>query len=123
MTTQPEQVLETNLVNQLVGLGHKSVVIKTEDDLLRNLKVQLEKHNKTTFTDSEFDRILIHLTKGSIFDKAKTLRDKFVLIKDNGDKTYIEFLNQDFSVCLYGFFYSVSRFSDVLSHRDALSCC
>ncbi|THV61300.1 type I restriction endonuclease subunit R [Flagellimonas alvinocaridis] len=96
MTTQPEQVLETNLVNQLVGLGHKSVVIKTEDDLLRNLKIQLEKHNKTTFTDSEFDRILMHLTKGSIFDKAKTLRDKFVLIKDNGDKKYIEFLNQDF---------------------------
>tara|TARA_R110002049_G_scaffold272440_1_gene449983 strand:+ start:14334 stop:17186 length:2853 start_codon:yes stop_codon:yes gene_type:complete len=96
MTTQPEQVLENNLVDQLIGLGHKSVVIKTETDLLKNLKVQLEKHNKTTFTDSEFDRIVIHLTKGNIFDKAKTLRDKYVLIKDNGDKAYIEFLNQDF---------------------------
>ncbi|MBD1259814.1 type I restriction endonuclease subunit R [Maribacter polysiphoniae] len=96
MTTQPEQVLENNLVSQLIGLGHKSVVIKTEGDLLKNLKVQLEKHNKTAFTDSEFDRILIHLSKGNIFDKAKTLRDKYVLIKDNGDKAYIEFLNQDF---------------------------
>lgn len=96
MTTQPEQVLENNLVSQLIGLGHKSVVIQTEGDLLKNLKVQLEKHNKTAFTDSEFDRILIHLSKGNIFDKAKTLRDKYVLIKDNGDKAYIEFLNQDF---------------------------
>jgi type I restriction enzyme R subunit len=96
MTTQPEQVLENNLVSQLIALGHKSIVIKTEDDLLSNLKSQLEKHNKTTFTPSEFDRILIHLSKGNIFDKAKTLRDKYVLQKDNGDKAYIEFLNQDF---------------------------
>jgi len=96
MTTQPEQVLENNLVSQLTTLGHKSVVIKTEDDLLSNLKAQLEKHNKTTFTASEFDRIVIHLSKGNIFDKAKTLRDKYVLQKDNGDKAYIEFINQDF---------------------------
>lgn len=96
MTTQPEQVLEHNLVNQLIGLGHKSVKIKTEDDLLINLKSQLEKHNRTTFTTSEFDRIVIHLSKGNIFDKAKTLRDKYVLQKDNGDKAYIEFINQDF---------------------------
>jgi len=96
MTTQPEQVLENNLISQLIALGHKSVVIKTEDDLLSNLKSQLEKHNKTTFTASEFDRIVIHLSKGNIFDKAKTLRDKYVLQKDNGDKAYIEFINQDF---------------------------
>jgi type I restriction enzyme R subunit len=84
LTTQPEQVLENNLVTQLVGLGHKPVTIKTETDLVSNLKTQLETHNKTTFTASEFDRILIHLTKGNIFDKAKILRDKYVLQKDNG---------------------------------------
>ncbi|PQV51778.1 type I restriction enzyme R subunit [Jejuia pallidilutea] len=96
MTTQPEQVLENNLISQLISLGHKSVVIKTEDDLLTNLKTQLEKHNKTTFTASEFERIVIHLSKGNIYDKAKTLRDKYVLQKDNGEKAYIEFINQDF---------------------------
>ncbi|NRD21525.1 type I restriction endonuclease subunit R [Winogradskyella eckloniae] len=96
MTTQPEQVLENNLISQLIALGHKSVVIKTEEDLLSNLKSQLEKHNKITFTASEFERILIHLSKGNIFDKAKSLRDKYVLHKDNGEKAYIEFINQDF---------------------------
>ncbi len=96
MTTQPEQVLENNLINQLISLGHKPVVIKTEADLVSNLKTQLEKHNKKSFSDNEFERILIHLSKGNIFDKAKTLRDKFVLQKDNGDKEYIEFINQDF---------------------------
>ncbi|RXG24294.1 type I restriction endonuclease subunit R [Leeuwenhoekiella aequorea] len=96
MTTQPEQVLENNLVDQLKGLGHKPVTLKTEEDLLSNLKAQLEKHNKTTFSTTEFERILIHLSKGNIFDKAKTLRDKYVLQKDNGDKSFIEFINQDF---------------------------
>ena len=97
MTTQTEQILENNLVSQLVGLGHKAVTIKTEDDLVNNLKTQLEKHNKTTFTKSEFNRILIDLSKGNIFDKAQFLRQpKYVLQKDNGDKAYIEFINQDF---------------------------
>jgi type I restriction enzyme R subunit len=96
MTTQPEQVLENNLVSQLEALGHKRVIIKTESDLLVNLKVQLEKHNNTFFSDSEFNRILIHLSKGNIFDKAITLRDKFEVVRDNGDKSYIEFINQDF---------------------------
>ena len=96
MTTQPEQVLENNLITQLIGLGHTPVVIQTEAELLGNLKTQLEKHNKIKFTKSEFDRIVIHLSKGNIFDKAKTLRDKYVLHKDDGDKAYIEFINQDF---------------------------
>lgn len=96
MTTQPEQVLENNLIAQLISLGHKAVTIKTEDDLVSNLKIQLEKHNKTTFTAPEFERVLIHLSKGNIFDKAKTLRDKYVLQKDNGGKAYVEFINQDF---------------------------
>ena len=78
MTTQPEQVLENNLVSQLQGLGHKRVTIKDEKDLLNNLKAQLEKHNNTIFSASEFNKIVIHLSKGNIFAKAKTLRDKFV---------------------------------------------
>jgi type I restriction enzyme R subunit len=96
LTTQPEQVLENNLIAQLISLGHKSVTIKTESDLLKNLKLQLEKHNNTSFSDTEFNRIVIHLSKGNIFAKAKTLRDKFVLLRDDGDKSYIEFINQDF---------------------------
>jgi type I restriction enzyme R subunit len=86
LTTEPEQVLENNLIDQLVGLGRQSVTIKTVKDLDNNLKNQLEKHTKKTFTASEFDRILMHLSKDTIFDKAKTLRDKFVLQKDNNEK-------------------------------------
>ena len=96
MTTQPEQVLEDNLITQLYSLGYKAVTVFNEESLLSNLKTQLEKHNKTVFSDAEFNQILIHLSKGAIFDKAKTLRDKFDLKKDDGETCYVEFINQDF---------------------------
>ena len=82
LTTQPEQVLENNLISQLTSLGHEPVVIRTEKDLLENFKTQLGKHNQTSFSEAEFEKIIIHLSKGNIYDKAVTLRDKFELIKD-----------------------------------------
>ncbi len=95
MSKQSEAILEDNLVKQLSSQGYDKVVIKDEADILSNLKSQLEKHNKTTLSDTEFDRILNHLNKGNVFEKAKILRDKFALLKDNGDTSYIEFLDSE----------------------------
>jgi len=39
MITQPEQVLEHNLLSQLDSLGHRPILIKTEKDFLENLKM------------------------------------------------------------------------------------
>ncbi len=47
-------------------------------------------------TDKEFDRIVNMLNKGSVFEKAKTLRAKQHLVRDNGDNLYFEFINTDF---------------------------
>lgn len=93
--TQSEQILEDNLVQQLQGLGYTFVAIKDEADLLANLKRQLEKHNGIALTDHEFSKILNHLNKGNVFDRAKILRDQFQLTKDDGQSVYIEFLNQE----------------------------
>lgn len=95
MNTQPESMLEEKLVKQLSSQGYDKVIIKDEKDLLVNLKSQLEKHNKRTLSDTEFDRVLNHLNKGNVFEKAKILRDKFALLKDNGDTSYIEFLDSE----------------------------
>ncbi len=94
MSKQSEAILEENLVKQLSEtLGYEKVLIKDEEDLKANLKRQLEKHNKTTISDSEFNKILNHLNKGNVFEKAKILRDKFALPKDDGTTSYIEFLD------------------------------
>jgi type I restriction enzyme R subunit len=93
MAKQPEQILEEQLVAQLQKLGYGLVYIKDEKDLLANLKTQLEKHNNIQFSPKEFERVLNILSKGSVFEKAKTLRQKQHIVRDNGDNLYFEFIN------------------------------
>jgi type I restriction enzyme R subunit len=96
MTKQPESILEQNLVSQLVGLGYTRVSLKDEGDLVLNLKSQLEKHNKTKFTDYEFKQILNYLNKGNIFERSKILRDRVPYLDENGETKTIELINQNF---------------------------
>ena len=96
ISTQPEQVLENQLVAQLQKLKYEKVIIKDENALTANLKTQLEKHNNITFSENEFERVLNILSKGSVFEKAKTLREKQHIERDNGDNLYFEFLNTGF---------------------------
>ena len=91
--TQSEQILENKLVDQLQSLGYKKAIIPNEEALIANLKSQLEKHNNVSFSDDEFSRVLNILSKGSVFEKAKTLREKQHIVRDNGDNLYFEFLN------------------------------
>jgi type I restriction enzyme R subunit len=95
MSIQPEAVLEYNLIKQLKKLKYESVEIKDDKALEKNLKTQIEKHNHITLSDSEFKRVLNHLSKGSVFEKAKILRDRYALHCDNGITKYIEFLNSE----------------------------
>ena len=95
MTKQPEAILEYNLIQQLVGLGYVATKVLDGGALVSNLKVQLEAFNKTSFTDKEFDGILNHLAKGNVFEKAKTLRDRFSFTRENGDVIYVRFYDSE----------------------------
>lgn len=94
MTSQPEQLLENNLVSQLAQLGYKKVQIKDETDLLINLKAQLEKHNRIVLSDNDFKQVLNYINKGSIFERAKKLRDRVPFTNDKGENKTIELINQ-----------------------------
>jgi type I restriction enzyme, R subunit len=103
MSRQSEQILEEQLIAQLQKLGYGYIVINSEKDLLLNLKGQLEKHNQSALTKTgseqltktEFEKILNLLSKGSVFEKSKMLRQKQHLVRDNGDNLYFEFLNTE----------------------------
>ena len=82
MTTQPEQILEDNLVAQLVKLGYEKTALHDENALLTNLRVQLEKHNKLKISEKEFTQILNYINKGNIFERAKLLRDRVPYTND-----------------------------------------
>jgi len=103
MSKQPEAVLEEQLVAQLQKLGYGLAILKDETELVANLKHQLEIHNRQAllktaspkFSDKEFDRVLNILAKGSVFEKAKNLREKQHIVRDNGDNLYFEFINTE----------------------------
>nr|WP_321411147.1 type I restriction endonuclease subunit R [uncultured Carboxylicivirga sp.] len=95
MSRQTEQILEDQLVEQLQNLGYGLVQIKDETELIANLKRQLEKHNGISFSDGEFSKVMNILTKGSVFEKSKTLREKQHIVRDNGDNLYFEFINSE----------------------------
>ncbi|MCG9881272.1 MAG: HsdR family type I site-specific deoxyribonuclease, partial [Bacteroidia bacterium] len=95
MAKQPEQILEEQLVAQLQRLGYGLVQLKDEKDLITNLKQQLEKHNNIQFSKAEFEKVLNILSKGSVFEKAKTLREKQHIVRDNGENLYFEFIQTE----------------------------
>ncbi|MDY0386042.1 MAG: type I restriction endonuclease subunit R [Methanolobus sp.] len=95
MSTQSEAVLEEQLVGQLRELGYSLVRIKDEAELIANLKGQLEKHNGIVFSENEFKKVMNLLSKGSVFEKAKNLREKQHILRDNGDDLYFDFLNTE----------------------------
>lgn len=94
-TSQTESQLEITLLEQLQRLGFDLVQIPDSNSLIANLRLQLEKFNETKFSDNEFSRILNHLNKGDRFQKAKTLRDRFLLRRDDDTTEYIRFFNTD----------------------------
>ncbi|MDD6103801.1 MAG: type I restriction endonuclease subunit R [Bacteroidales bacterium] len=101
MATKSEAALEEGLIKTLVDNSYERVVIKEEENLKKNFKIQLEKHNEKElalhgrkhFTNKEFDRILIHLEGGTRFEKAKKLRDLFPLETEDGNRIWVSFLN------------------------------
>tara|TARA_R110002072_G_scaffold105064_2_gene229763 strand:- start:168 stop:605 length:438 start_codon:yes stop_codon:yes gene_type:complete len=95
MSHQSEAILENNLIKQLIGLGYASAKIMDGAALVANLKNQLEVFNKAVYTDKEFDGILNHLAKGNVFEKAKTLRDRFSFTKENGEIAYVRFFDSE----------------------------
>lgn len=95
MSTQSEAQLENEMIAQLTGLGYDRVVVEDEASLLLNLRGKLEEFNGTVFSDREFNQILNHLSKGNVFAKSKTLRDRLNLTRDDETHFYVRFLNTE----------------------------
>ncbi|SMG16694.1 type I restriction enzyme, R subunit [Marivirga sericea] len=94
MSTQPEAHLEQQFIETLSQLGYEKVSIQNGEALLSNLKVQLERFNKVSLSQKEFEQVLIHLEKGNVFEKAKTLRDRYALIREE-ETVYLQFFDSE----------------------------
>ena len=102
MSVQSEAALEAGLIATLRQMDYEYIQIAEEDNLYANFKRLLEIHNKkqlaevgrTSFTDEEFEKILIYLEGGTRFEKAKKLRDLYPLDTIDGQRIWVEFLNR-----------------------------
>ncbi len=93
MSVESEAVLEAKLIDRLSENGYQKINIKNEEELNANFKVQLEKLNRCDLTDEEFNRVLQYLDSGTIFDKAKKLRDHFFIEREE-ESFFIKFINE-----------------------------
>lgn len=79
MAVQSEAALENALIHALEQMSYEYVKIEEESNLRDNFKCQLEKHNRKQlaeigrehFTESEFEKILLHLEGGSRFENPR----------------------------------------------------
>lgn len=95
MSHQSELQLESALVQQLSSLGFQPIVLADSEAMQANLRSQLQIFNETTFSDAEFARILNHLNKGDRFQKAKILRDRYALKRDDESTFWVRFFNME----------------------------
>lgn len=96
---QSEAELEKNFIEDLQEQGYEYLTIKTEDDLVENLKKQIEKLNKITFSETEWVRFYGHYlandTEG-IVEKTFSIQSDYikVLPRDDGSTKNIYLIDK-----------------------------
>ncbi|HPX92598.1 MAG TPA: type I restriction endonuclease subunit R [Bacillota bacterium] len=86
---QSEEALENEFIRLLVEQGYEYLPIRSEDDLIRNLRIQLEKLNQFEFTDNEWSRFFqasLASSNEGIVEKTRKIQEDHtqVLKRDDG---------------------------------------
>ena len=114
MTVQSEYQLENELISQLKQLGYASVTLKDESQLLSNLKTQVERANGLApLSETEWKQVISFLNTGTVFERAKNLRDLFPVKFDDGTSKHLFFLSDDPSKNIYQVTNQIT-----IDHRD-----
>ena len=96
---QTEAQLERELIKNLTEQGYEYLAIHTEKDLVDNLRVQLQRLNNYTFTDSEWERffndVIANQNEGIEAKTAKIQEDHIqVLKRDTGETKNIYLIDK-----------------------------
>ena len=97
---QTEEELEEGFIKQLTEQGYEYINIKNENDLIKNLRKQLEKLNDYTFTENEWDNFFHNtIANGNEKIEHKTFKIQeeriFILKQDNGETKNIYLIDAD----------------------------
>lgn len=94
-----EKKLEDQLIHQLETQQYEFVPVTNEDDLIKNLRGQLEKLNKEVFNDAEWKRFFaenIAKPNAGIVEKTRIIQEdpRFTFTFDNGKMANIMLLDK-----------------------------
>jgi type I restriction enzyme R subunit len=98
---ESEAELEQAFVDLLQEQAYEYLSISNEDELVANLKVQIEKLNKITFSDSEWEKFFsesIAGEKDGIVEKTKRFQEDHirVLKRDNGESKNVYLIDKQY---------------------------
>ena len=122
-----EYEVETKFIDRLESIGYQYAELGNYDDVLANCREQLAAFNavklkeakgSASFSDAEWNRVLIHLDNHSVYESAKLLRDKHVLTLDNGKTVYLDFFSYDTDRNIYQVAHQITMDP---AHKDDVS--
>lgn len=98
LATETEEILETRLMKQLANNGYEEIVINDEEELIANFRNRLNWFNIDVLdgkdlTDDEFKRFMLQIGDKGVFESSKILRDKQVLVREDGQPVYLQLYN------------------------------
>ena len=97
---QSESQLENELINTLIEQGYERVYINSEDELILNLRKQLEKLNNYHFTDGEWDSFFSKVIANKndyIIEKTRLIQEDYKreITLDSGEKRNIYLIDKN----------------------------
>ena len=87
---QSEAELEKGFIKMLCEQGYEYLTIHNAEDMVSNLRLQLERLNKYTFTDAEWKRFFsqnISNTNEGIEEKSQKIQEDSVQVLKRDDST------------------------------------
>ncbi len=101
MAYQSEAELEKRLIDDLINYkNYTRVSCPDESAIEKNFREQITLLNQASLngaplSDKEFERILVHIKGKSVYESAITLRDKFILPRDDGSEVYLKLFDPE----------------------------
>lgn len=97
---QSEATLEQAFIKMLSEQGYEYININNENDLIDNLRRQLELLNNYSFTDKEWDSFFKHKIANNnegIVEKTRKIQEDYVqnLIRENGTTMNISLIDKE----------------------------
>ena len=98
-TYQSEAELERQMIENLTSQGYERLIVKSNDELYANLKIQIEKLNNISFSDEEWSRFLIEYLDApndGMIEKTRKVQENHIhdFIFDDGHLKNIKIVDK-----------------------------